>query len=181
LVRKQRKIQQQEETPEQARQQLEEAAEGKPEIEILETKQHLIAPDLDFIGDFSPWQIQALIPLARGDNAPKVAAKIGKDVKTLYRIMDDPDYRKALEATTSYLYTYGLRNCAIATVEATDFLRKTLRDEDAKTADRLKAAQIIIDQGDRWQNQRLEVKLAELEKQLKARLENEAKLTEEEE
>lgn len=179
MVRKSRKNE--DDTPEVTREQLEEEAEGKPEIEVLETRQHLIAPDLDFIGDFLPWQVQALIPLARGDSALKVAERLGKGVKAVYRIMDDPGYRKALEATTSYLYTYGLRNCAIATVEATDYLRQVLRNDDAKTTDRLKAAQIIIDQGDRWQNQRLEVKLAELEKQLRARLEDEANQEDEEE
>jgi hypothetical protein len=41
-----------------------------------------------------------------------------------------------------------------------------MRDSRCKLSDRIKAASIIIEQGDRWQNHRLEERLADLERRI---------------
>src|SRR4028119_671487 len=67
------------------------------------------------------------------------------------------------------IYTHSLRECAAATPEAVKILKEMMKDTRCKPIDRIKAAATIIEQGDRWQNLRLEERLADLEKRINLR------------
>lgn len=67
------------------------------------------------------------------------------------------------------IYTQALRECAAASPEAVECLKLMMRDTRCKPSDRIKAASIIVEQGDRWQNLRLEERLADLEQRINLR------------
>lgn len=73
------------------------------------------------------------------------------------------------DAQISGIYTQALRECAAATPEAVECLKLMMRDVRCKPLDRIKAAATIIEQGDRWQNLRLEERLADLEQRINLR------------
>ncbi len=75
----------------------------------------------------------------------------------------------AENATVSDIYTHSLRECAAATPEAVRILKEMMKDTRCKPSDRIKAAATIIEQGDRWQNFRLEERIADLERRIKLR------------
>jgi hypothetical protein len=82
--------------------------------------------------------------------------------------MFDTDYAVTDDAVND-TYTHSLRECAAATPEAVKILKQLMKDTRCKPIDRIKAAATIIEQGDRWQNFRLEERIADLERRIKLR------------
>lgn len=139
------------------------------ELASLDSKLWVILEKIDVLGDLRPDQMLALIPIARGERLSVVANKLKRGEKTIDRWLKEEAFKKALTATVGFIYTYGLRMCAIATVEAVEVLRDAIRDKNCKMSDRIRAAAIIMEQGERWQSFRLEEKITELEQRLAMR------------
>lgn len=121
------------------------------------------------IESLSPEQVRALIPIARGDSIDKVAKAVGRAEKTIDRWLKQEIFKKAITATVVAIYTYGLRTCALASLEAIALLRKAVTDDTAKLNDRIRAATIILDMGDRWHHFHLESRITDLERRLAER------------
>lgn len=138
-------------------------------VDALEQKLQILLTDQGILDNLTPEQVRALIPIARGDTIAEVAAAVGRGDKTIKRWLKEEAFKTAVSATISCIYTYGLRTCAVVSVEAIEVLRTAINDRSCKMSDRLKAASIVLELGDRWQNLRLEEKITELERRLAMR------------
>lgn len=117
----------------------------------------------------SPEQVKALIPVARGETIQDIATAVGRSKKTVDRWLKQEVFKKGVTATVVAIYTYGLRTCALASHEAIALLRTAVKDKSAKLNDRIRAATIILDMGDRWHHFHLENRITELERRLAQR------------
>lgn len=149
---------------------IEELTDPFDDVNSLEDKLWLILEEAEILDNLRGDQVRALIPMARGDKLATIARNLGKGEKTIDRWAKDPTFKKAVNATVGYIYTHGLRTAAFAAVEAVGLLREAVRDKEAKLSDRIRAAAMILDQGDRWQNLGIERRLTELERRLASRV-----------
>lgn len=139
------------------------------ELSELDQKLHLLLVEDGILDKLTPEQVRAIIPAARGDSISQMAAASDRSDKTIKRWLKDEAFKSAVSATVSCIYSYALRTSAVLSIEAVSLLRDAINDKGCKMSDRLKAASIALELGDRWQNFRLEEKIKELEARIAMR------------
>lgn len=128
----------------------------------------LILERHEILDRLEPEQVFALIPLAKGCRIAQVAATVDKSASTVYKWVQDENFSKALRLTVNYIYQHGLKSCAVASAQAAKTLLDITSSESAKNSDRVRAANILLEYGGRWQADNLEERIEELEKVIAA-------------
>jgi phage terminase small subunit len=99
-----------------------------------------------YIAALTPRQRRALLALIGGGGTKtQTAEEAGISRRTLYRYLEDPRFKKALEATNSLLLRATATQILAATGTAVETLRRIAEDSEAKPGERAQAASKILD------------------------------------
>jgi hypothetical protein len=91
-----------------------------------------------------PKQLRAIESLLAGRTKIEAAAQAGVSYRTLHRWLQDPTFRAALTTASDATFADATHRLTGVLDEAVTVLAKVMNNEQAKEADRLRAASLII-------------------------------------
>jgi len=102
----------------------------------------------DTLAYLPEWQVRSLVPLTLGHSVNTVAIAVGKDPKTISKMMKTGLFKIALGIAAIEVFNATSRLSAAFSLDAMIVAHEILTNKENRAGDRLKAADLILSRGD---------------------------------